>query len=94
MTPADPVSEGGYWVEIPDVDDWRHQIKCQDACPVHTDARGYVRAIAEGDHRRAYLIAGGPNPPASICGRICGIPQSRLPPGTRLRPADPIAHSS
>jgi NADPH-dependent glutamate synthase beta subunit-like oxidoreductase/ferredoxin len=63
-----------YHVEIPDVNYWRRQIKCQDACPVHTDARGYVRAIAAGDYRRAYLIARGPNPLASICGRICGAP--------------------
>ena len=53
---------------------WKKQIRCQDACPVHTDARGYVRAIAEGDLERAYLIARGPNPLASICGRICGAP--------------------
>ncbi len=61
-------------VEIPDDDYWRRQIKCQDACPVHTDARGYVRAIAEGDFEGAYLIARGPNPLASICGRVCGAP--------------------
>jgi NADPH-dependent glutamate synthase beta subunit-like oxidoreductase len=42
--------------------------------PVHTDARGYVRAIASGDDELAYLIARGPNPLASICGRICGAP--------------------
>ena len=64
----------GYVVELADTAYWRRQIKCQDACPVHTDARGYVRAIAEGDYRRAYLIARGPNPFASICGRICGAP--------------------
>jgi NADPH-dependent glutamate synthase beta subunit-like oxidoreductase len=49
-------------------------IACQVACPVHTDARGYVRAIAGGDFEAAYLIARGPNPFASICGRICGAP--------------------
>lgn len=49
-------------------------IACQRACPVHTDARGYVRAIAEGRFDDAYLIARGPNPFASICGRICGAP--------------------
>ena len=49
-------------------------IACQAACPVHTDARGYVRAIAEGRFDDAYLIARGPNPFASICGRICGAP--------------------
>jgi NADPH-dependent glutamate synthase beta subunit-like oxidoreductase len=41
---------------------------------VHTDARGYVRAIAAGRFDEAYLIARGPNPFASICGRICGAP--------------------
>jgi len=33
-----------------------------------------VRAIAEGRFEEAYLIARGPNPFASICGRICGAP--------------------
>jgi NADPH-dependent glutamate synthase beta subunit-like oxidoreductase/ferredoxin len=63
-----------YRVELTEAGYWRRQIKCQDACPVHTDARGYVRAIADRDYRRAYLIARGPNPLASICGRICGAP--------------------
>ncbi|MFQ5695900.1 MAG: FAD-dependent oxidoreductase, partial [Terriglobia bacterium] len=63
-----------YRVRLADSDYWREQIKCQSACPVHTDARGYVRAIAEGDYERAYLIARGPNPLASLCGRICGAP--------------------
>ncbi len=61
-----------YRVRIADEEYWREQIKCQYACPVRTDARGYVRAIAEGEYERAYLIARGPNPLASICGRICG----------------------
>lgn len=61
-------------VNVPDRDYWRSQINCQSACPVHTDARGYVRAIADGDYERAYLIARGPNPLASICGRVCGAP--------------------
>jgi len=63
-----------YPVEIPDVRYWQEQIRCQSACPVGTDARGYVRAIAAGDYRLAYRIARGPNPLASICGRICGAP--------------------
>ena len=61
-------------VEIPETDYYKRQIKCQYACPVRTDARGYVRAIAEGDFEKAYLIARAPNPLASICGRICGAP--------------------
>src|SRR5512143_3608804 len=63
-----------YRVRLADAGYWREQIKCQYACPVHTDARGYVRAIAEGDEEKAYLIARGPNPLASLCGRICGAP--------------------
>lgn len=59
---------------IPDLGYWKSQIKCQSACPVNTDARGYVRAIADGDDETAYLIARGPNPLASICGRVCGAP--------------------
>lgn len=61
-------------VRVPDADYHRDLISCQVACPVHTDARGYVRAIAEGRFEEAYLIARGPNPFASICGRICGAP--------------------
>lgn len=61
-------------VEIPGEGYHRSLISCQVACPVHTDARGYVRAIADGRFHEAYLIARGPNPLASICGRICGAP--------------------
>ncbi|MCG3179794.1 MAG: NADPH-Fe(3+) oxidoreductase subunit beta [Phycisphaerae bacterium] len=74
MNEPDQQPDQRYHVELADVDYWRRQICCQDACPVHTDARGYVRAIAAGDYRRAYLIARGPNPLASICGRVCGAP--------------------
>ncbi len=45
-------------VEIPDIDYWKKQINCQDACPVHTDSRGYVRAIAEGDYEKALKYCG------------------------------------
>ena len=63
-----------YHVEVPTPEYWRRQINCQEGCPVHTDSRGYVRAIAEGRYEEAYLIARGPNPLASICGRVCGAP--------------------
>lgn len=63
-----------YITKVPAANYHKELISCQVACPVHTDARGYVRAVAEGDFERAYLIARGPNPFASICGRICGAP--------------------
>lgn len=61
-------------VEVPGEGYHRQLIACQVACPVHTDARGYVRAIAAGKVDEAYRIARGPNPLASICGRVCGAP--------------------
>jgi len=61
-------------VAVPGADYHRDLVSCQRACPVHTDARGYVRAIADGNFEEAYLLARGPNPFASICGRICGAP--------------------
>jgi NADPH-dependent glutamate synthase beta subunit-like oxidoreductase len=61
-------------VQLPGEGYHRDLISCQVACPVHTDARGYVRAIAEGRFEESYLIARGPNPFASICGLICGAP--------------------
>ncbi len=69
-----PSGAGPLRVDVPDELHYAGLIACQRACPVHTDARGYVRAIAEGRFDDAYLIARGPNPFASICGRICGAP--------------------
>lgn len=61
-------------VRVPDAAYFSRQVLCREACPVHTDAGGYVRAIAEGRHEDAYRIARDPNPFASICGRICSAP--------------------
>lgn len=62
-------------LDVPDGGEyWLKMIKCQDACPVHTNACGYVTAIAEGRHEEAYRIARATNPFASICGRVCGAP--------------------
>ena len=59
---------------IPDIDRWRQNLRCQAACPVHTDSGRYVQLIAEGRYEEAYRIARSPNPFASICGRICAAP--------------------
>ncbi|HUA60463.1 MAG TPA: FAD-dependent oxidoreductase [Verrucomicrobiae bacterium] len=64
-----------YQVRLPDATGyWMEMVKCRDACPVHTDACGYVTAIAEGRYEAAYRIARATNPFASICGRVCGAP--------------------
>ena len=61
-------------IEVPGESYFERLIACREGCPVHTDARGYVQAAAAGDFARSYRIARGPNPFASICGRVCGAP--------------------
>ncbi|MDP6347698.1 MAG: 4Fe-4S binding protein [Dehalococcoidia bacterium] len=63
-----------YHVQAVDMEYYKRNIPCQYACPAHTDARGYVNAIARGDMERAYYIARQPNPLATACGRICVAP--------------------
>jgi len=60
-----------YKTIIPDLDYYKNTIKCQNACPVGTNAREYVLAIANKDFEHAYHIARQCNPFASICGRVC-----------------------
>jgi formate dehydrogenase beta subunit len=61
-------------VKLPDLQDWKAQVKCQAGCPVSTDAGRYVQLIAEGRNEEAYLVARAPNPFASVCGRVCAAP--------------------
>jgi len=61
-------------VNLPDLRDWKAQVKCQAGCPVSTDAGRYVQLIADGRHEEAYLVARAPNPFASVCGRVCAAP--------------------
>jgi formate dehydrogenase beta subunit len=59
---------------VPDFRYFLDLVPCRAACPVHTNAGGYVRAVAEWNTARGYAIARAPNPLASICGRICAHP--------------------
>lgn len=61
-------------VQLPDLEHWQAQVKCQVGCPVRTDAGRYVQLIAEGRDEEAYLVARAPNPFASVCGRVCAAP--------------------
>jgi formate dehydrogenase (NADP+) beta subunit len=47
---------------------------CRSACPVGTNAGGYVALVAQGRFEDAYALARAPNPFASVCGRICAHP--------------------
>lgn len=56
-------------------EDWLHtNFPCMMACPAHTNAGRYVGLIAERRFEEAYKYARGPNPLASICGRVCAHP--------------------
>ncbi len=79
-----------YRVALTDVDFYVRNIPCQQACPVHTDARGYVTAIAQGDYERAYLIARAPNPFASVCGRVCNAPCEAACRRGQVEPGKPV----
>lgn len=59
---------------LPDLSFYKKTVACQFACPVRTDGRAYVNAIANGEYERAYLIARETNPFASTCGWVCGAP--------------------
>ncbi|MEE8355910.1 MAG: FAD-dependent oxidoreductase [Anaerolineales bacterium] len=63
-----------YQVFLPDFKFYQQSVACQFACPVRTDGRAYVNAIAKGEYERAYLIARETNPFASTCGWVCGAP--------------------
>jgi NADPH-dependent glutamate synthase beta subunit-like oxidoreductase len=63
-----------YKVRPVDLDYLRKNVKCSHGCPVNTKAGTYVQAIYNGDYEKAYAIARGPNPFASICGRVCAHP--------------------
>ena len=47
---------------------------CRAACPVGTNAGGYVSLVAQGRFEDAYALARRPNPFASVCGRVCAHP--------------------
>ncbi|MCW5976463.1 MAG: FAD-dependent oxidoreductase [Bryobacteraceae bacterium] len=72
QAPARPAPIG---LQAPDASEyWIRMIKCRSACPVETDACGYVTAIGEGRYEDAFRIARATNPFSSICGRVCGAP--------------------
>ncbi len=56
------------------LEDYPLKVPCREACPVHTDAGNYARAIAGGAYEEAYRIARTPNPLASVCARVCAAP--------------------
>ncbi len=63
-----------YHAVLPDLLEFRGLIECMEACPVQTDGRGYVLAVANGEYERGYAYARANNPFVSMCGKVCGAP--------------------
>ncbi|OPX86594.1 MAG: NAD-dependent dihydropyrimidine dehydrogenase subunit PreT [Pelotomaculum sp. PtaB.Bin104] len=47
---------------------------CTNACPVHTDVRGYLAAISRRDYQEAYRLVKACNPFPSVCAWVCPHP--------------------
>ena len=56
----------------------RSSVPCRAACPVDTNAGGYVSLIAQGYDEQAYALLRRTNPFASVCGRVCASPCERV----------------
>ena len=85
------MSNDRYQVKVPTVDDWRDMVACQAACPVNTDARGYIMALAAGNYEEGYQISREPNPLSSMCGQVCGAPCETACRRGSINEDDPIA---
>ncbi len=48
--------------------------KCQNACPISQDVRGYIRLIARKQYKEALELIRDANPLPSVCGYICHHP--------------------
>jgi len=66
--------KGKYRVKILGIEDYQALVACQSACPLLTDTKRYVKAVADGDYEKAYLIARQSNPLVSVCSRVCTAP--------------------
>ncbi len=45
--------------------------KCQEACPIHTDIKGFIQRMVYEDYEGAYSVLQETNPFPGICGRVC-----------------------
>ncbi len=67
-------ADGKYRVKLLGIEDYQALVACQSACPLETDTKRYVKAIADGDYEKAYLVARQTNPLVSVCSRVCTAP--------------------
>jgi putative selenate reductase YgfK subunit len=63
--------------------------RCQAACPIGQDVRGYMRLIFEGRYREALELIRDANPLPSVCGYVCHHPCEKA--CTRGEVDDPLS---
>jgi heterodisulfide reductase subunit A len=63
--------------------------RCQAACPIAQDVRGYMRLVFEGRYREALQLIRETNPLPSVCGYVCHHPCERS--CTRAGVDDPLS---
>ncbi len=63
--------------------------RCQEACPIGQDVRGYMKLIAQGRFRKALEVIRETNPLPSVCGYVCHHPCEAA--CTRGRVDDPLS---
>ncbi len=63
--------------------------RCQAACPIAQDVRGYMRLIFEGRYRDALELIRETNPLPSVCGYVCHHPCEQA--CTRAGVDDPLS---
>ncbi len=59
---------------FPSLDTNSEQAPCRVACPLHTDAQGYIWLIAQGRFSEAFEVARAVNPLVSSIARVCAHP--------------------
>ncbi len=59
---------------FPSLDTKTEQAPCRVACPLHTDAQGYIWLVAQGRFREAFEVAKSVNPLVSAISRVCAHP--------------------
>ena len=74
VDPAEAEPTPPFTAAVRDAAWFQQNVPCMAACPVGTDAGAYVHLTAEGRFEEAFDVARGPNPFASVCGRICAAP--------------------
>ncbi|MCD6081993.1 dihydropyrimidine dehydrogenase, partial [candidate division WOR-3 bacterium] len=63
-TPEEAIQEANRCLQCKDA-------PCVKGCPVEIDIPGFIKAIAEGDFKRAVHILKEKNSLPAICGRVC-----------------------